>query len=276
MHTKLEDDWPDILTKARFGQGVEFFALSKTTGVSVERLNRLFRGEYDEAALTAVATALGLVPDRLDRIAREEYHPDPGPIPECFKMFTSSFGGIMDVNCYLVADPRTGQAALFDTGTDPEPVFECVRQNRWTPDTIYLTHSHRDHIACLRRIVNRWKCPVRVHRRASLPETSPVEWGDFFSLGILTITARQTTGHAADGTTFVIDGLDRPVAIVGDAVFAGSMGGGKISYEEALETNRQNILSLPPDTLLCCGHGPLTSVAQEIRNNPFWGTSREA
>ena len=70
--------------------------------------------------------------------------------------------------------------------------------------------------------------------------------------------------------TYVIDGLDRPVAIVGDAIFAGSMGGGMISYEDALRTNREKIMTLPDDTVLCSGHGPLTTVGEEKKNNPFF------
>ena len=79
-----------------------------------------------------------------------------------------------------------------------------------------------------------------------------------------------TSGHSVGGTTYVIEGLERPVAIVGDAMFAGSMGGGKISFQDALENNRTKILSLPGNTVLCPGHGPLTSVAEEKAHNPFF------
>ena len=68
----------------------------------------------------------------------------------------------------------------------------------------------------------------------------------------------------------LIDGLERPIAIVGDAIFAGSMGGGMISYEDALRTNREKIMTLPDDTVLCPGHGPLTTVGREKKNNPFF------
>jgi glyoxylase-like metal-dependent hydrolase (beta-lactamase superfamily II) len=67
-----------------------------------------------------------------------------------------------------------------------------------------------------------------------------------------------------------VRGLARPVAIVGDAIFAGSMGGGGISYADALRTNREEILSLSDDTIVCPGHGPMTTVGEEKRNNPFF------
>jgi glyoxylase-like metal-dependent hydrolase (beta-lactamase superfamily II) len=60
------------------------------------------------------------------------------------------------------------------------------------------------------------------------------------------------------------------VAIVGDSIFAGSMGGGNVSYGDALKNNIEQILTLPPDTVLCPGHGPLTSVGEELKNNPFF------
>jgi len=63
---------------------------------------------------------------------------------------------------------------------------------------------------------------------------------------------------------------DGEVAVVGDAIFAGSMGGGLVSYADAIHNNRDKILSLPDDTILCPGHGPLTSVGEEKLHNPFF------
>jgi glyoxylase-like metal-dependent hydrolase (beta-lactamase superfamily II) len=70
--------------------------------------------------------------------------------------------------------------------------------------------------------------------------------------------------------TYVVTGSYRPIAVVGDALFAGSMGGGSVSYEDALQTNRGEIFSLPDSTTLCPGHGPMTSVAEEKEHNPFF------
>ena len=72
------------------------------------------------------------------------------------------------------------------------------------------------------------------------------------------------------GTTYAVSGLARPVAVVGDAMFAGSMGGGKVSYADALRTNREHILSLPDETIVCPGHGPMSSVGEEKGHNPFF------
>ena len=50
------------------------------------------------------------------------------------------------------------------------------------------------------------------------------------------------------------------------------MGGGNVSYKDALDTNREKILTLPDDTIICPGHGPLTTVANEKANNPFFAS----
>jgi hydroxyacylglutathione hydrolase len=95
----------------------------------------------------------------------------------------------------------------------------------------------------------------------------------FFDTGAdasLQIETRQTSGHSKGGITYVITGLSMPVAVVGDSIFASSMGGGMISYEDALRNNLENILTLSDNTILCPGHGPLTTVGEEKAHNPFF------
>ena len=91
-----------------------------------------------------------------------------------------------------------------------------------------------------------------------------------WNLGALSIEPRLTSGHTAGGTTYVVTGLSRTLAIAGDAIFAGSIGGPNVSYADALEGIRTQILSLPDDTVICSGHGPLTTVGEEKANNPFF------
>jgi glyoxylase-like metal-dependent hydrolase (beta-lactamase superfamily II) len=70
--------------------------------------------------------------------------------------------------------------------------------------------------------------------------------------------------------TFVATGLARPIAIVGDSLFAGSMGGGTVSYKDAVRNNLEKILTLPDETIICPGHGPMTSIGEEKKHNPFF------
>ena len=138
-------------------------------------------------------------------------------------------------------------------------------------DAIFLTHTHRDHIACLDELSKGAGNPsVYVHEMEAIDGCESITEGFSYSCGSISLSALHTHGHALGGMTYVIDGLERPIAIVGDAIFAGSMGGGMISYEDALRTNREKIMTLPDDTVLCPGHGPLTTVLEEKTNNPFF------
>jgi glyoxylase-like metal-dependent hydrolase (beta-lactamase superfamily II) len=100
--------------------------------------------------------------------------------------------------------------------------------------------------------------------------TQLFDYGTTFQLGELEIETRQTTGHSRGGVTYIIHGLAKPVAIVGDALFASSMGGGVVSFTDALKTNREQIFTLPEDTIICPGHGPMTTVGEEKAHNPFY------
>jgi glyoxylase-like metal-dependent hydrolase (beta-lactamase superfamily II) len=106
--------------------------------------------------------------------------------------------------------------------------------------------------------------------REALKGAESFEVGQSFRLGNLSIETRLTSGHAVGGITYVIRGLAHPVAVVGDALFAGSMGGAAHAYTEALRNNREQILTLPEETVLCPGHGPLTTVGEQKFANPFF------
>jgi glyoxylase-like metal-dependent hydrolase (beta-lactamase superfamily II) len=105
------------------------------------------------------------------------------------------------------------------------------------------------------------------------PVAQRLQPGEAFQVGGLQITHRETPGHAEDGVTYLVTGWPDnapPVAVVGDTIFAGSMGNGNGAWDLAKQKIKDEILSLPPETLLCPGHGPLTTVAEETAHNPFF------
>jgi len=188
------------------------------------------------------------------------------------RVFTTADDG-MTVNCYLVWDEATRDAALFDTGFDAQPVLNCIAENQLQLRHIFITHSHYDHVEALPKIRKAWP-KARLH---SGSKTAPVDQrnksSEIVHLGGLRITHRETPGHAEDGVTYLIGNWqeDAPhVAVVGDAIFAGSIGRGNQSWELARQKVREQILTLPPGTLICPGHGPLTTVAEEREHNPFF------
>lgn len=177
----------------------------------------------------------------------------------------------MTVNAYLVWDPGSREAVIFDSGADATPLLNLVRKHRLEVRGILLTHAHGDHVAALGRLREEFPSVVPViHGQERLTGADAFREGSKWRFGALRVEARLTPGHSPGGTTFVVRGLGRPVAVVGDALFAQSIGGVRGDWEVALAAIRQNILQLPAETVLCPGHGPMTTVAEERRHNPFF------
>jgi len=272
MPIPLEDNFADIIGKAQRGLDLSDSVLASRSGQPVATIQALRAGQFDAAAARAVAPILGLNPRALVEMGRNTYAPAPiGPF-EGLAQFNTVFGEIT-VNAYLVWDPTTRDAAAFDTGSDCTPIVENLHSQGLTLRYIFLTHTHGDHIFDLDRLKQHTGAPAFVSSREPLQGAESIEPGREFPLGFLRIGTRLTWGHSRGGITCVIDGLPRPVAVVGDALFAGSMGGGMVSYADALRTDREEIFSLPDNTILCPGHGPITTLAEEKTHNPFFAAS---
>jgi glyoxylase-like metal-dependent hydrolase (beta-lactamase superfamily II) len=140
---------------------------------------------------------------------------------------------------------------------------------------ILLTHTHSDHVADLPRLREETGAHVFAPARESVPGAESIEEGKRFRQGEIDIESRLTWGHSPGAMTYVVTGLARPIAIVGDSLFAGSMGGGNVSYEAAVQNNLEKILTLPDETIICPGHGPMTSVGEEKAHNPFFAGKTE-
>jgi hydroxyacylglutathione hydrolase len=173
----------------------------------------------------------------------------------------------MTVNAYLIWDPASREAAVFDTGATADPLLAKLRELGLTLKYLFLTHTHPDHVADIDALA---APEILISERETHPTAKTFSPGATWQLGALTIESRSTWGHSKGGTTFVVRGLAHPVAIVGDALFASSMGGGAVSFVDALSTNRKEIFSLPDDTVIAPGHGPLTTLAEEKAHNPFY------
>jgi hydroxyacylglutathione hydrolase len=265
----LEDNFTDILGKAQRGRRMADEELARRAGISAAQLKDAKSGRIDDAVVRSLASALHLGPDALVASARRAWQPkDQGPV-DGFAMFTTPFGD-MTVNAYLVFDSKTRQAAAFDTGADAEPMLQFIRDHKLTLELILLTHTHTDHVFDLDRLKKATGANAFVSDREPLSGANPFPEGKTFTLGALTIETRRTSGHARGGITFVVTGLAQRFAVVGDALFAGSMGGGMVDYDEALHTNRASSFTLPDDTIVCPGHGPLTTVGEEKLHNPFF------
>jgi hydroxyacylglutathione hydrolase len=271
----LEDHLGDIIRKARKAANVTPESAAQAAGLSADELTAL---ESSGTAVkpvnyAALAAVLKLNGAKLERIAKG-WLPSPKDTSTWreFRMISTEQGG-NTVNCYLVWDEVSREAALFDTGWSAEPIFKIIDEEQVQLKHLFLTHTHEDHIAAMGAIRERFP-KLFIHTDSkNAPVAHKNRRNDCVHLGSLRITNRETPGHAEDGVIYLIGNWpeDAPhVGIIGDTIFAGSMATGFCSWEQLKERVQSQIFSLPPDTLLCAGHGPLTTVAEEKENNPFF------
>lgn len=275
MAAALEDHVGDVLRKARRAANLDAAAAAGAAGVTEAAWNQIESTGAGCPSLNfpGVAAALGLSAPKLQQLAN-------GWVPESrdlatwreLRVFPTTQGG-NTVNCYLVWDEVTREAAAFDTGWEAVPILRGVEENGLVLKHLFLTHLHEDHVAGMEALRERHP-KVHLHANSkNVPPQHRTRANDFIHLGSLRITNRETPGHAAEGVIYVIGTWpdDAPhVAIVGDTLFAGSIATGFQSWATLKERIQSQIFSLPAETLLCPGHGPLTTVAEEKAHNPFF------
>ena len=265
----LEDNVGDIIGKAQRGLGISDTELAEKARVSSEKIRQLREGDFDEPALLRVAPVLGLAGRALCDLANGEWQPKKIDERDYLAQFNTNYHD-MAVNAYLVWDPASRVAAAFDTGADCSEMVRSANRQKLTVKLILLTHAHADHVADLPRLREETGGQVFTPAREPVPGAESIEERKRFRLGKLEIDTRLTWGHSRGGMTYVVTGLAWPIAIVGDSLFAGSMGGGNVSYDDALQNNLEKILTLPDETIICPGHGPMTTVGEEKAHNPFF------
>ena len=202
--------------------------------------------------------------------------------------------GPIQANCALLGDADAGELVIIDPGEEAEKIADHVRTSGLRPTMILHTHGHLDHVggtAELARLIG-GKLPLGLHpdeidlyRNAPMQaqmfglevEAPPepdlmLRHGETVAVGGLELEVRHTPGHSPGGVCFVLSGAAEPVVIVGDVLFAGSIGrtdlmGGSFPVLE--QSIREQLYTLPDDTRVVCGHGPDTTIGRERASNPF-------
>ena len=269
MAIALEDNFTDVIGKAQRGLRISDSELAQRAGLSPAQMRELREGKIDNDALEKIAPVLCLNANALVELAADKWKPDSLENFDGLAQFSTDYGS-MAVNSYLVWDLEGKHAAAFDTGADCREMLRLATRANLTIKMILLTHAHSDHVADLPRLREETGAQVFAPAREPVPGAERIEEGKRFRLSKINIEARLTWGHSPGGITYVVNGLARSIAIVGDSVFAGSMGGGNVSYDDALRNNLEKILTLPDETIICPGHGPITSVGEEKKHNPFF------
>jgi len=286
----LEDGFADIIGKARFGKGVSLSELARRSLISETRITALENEvKPSQGEITSLGSLLGLDVKKLRGISEHSWKPTLSPpyILDTDKKASVDMIHVIDgkignypVNGYIFIDWKRGECVLFDTGYSADKVITFLKENSIRLLAICLTHAHPDHIGGVQEIQGYTNVPVYLHidemiGKIDLKSRIYIEEKMTIKVGRFTAMARLTPGHTDGGVSYFMDlqtEIPRTIAFVGDALFAGSIGKAKSSetYKTLLDSVQNVILSYPPSTLLFPGHGPVTSVEEEHKYNPFF------
>jgi hydroxyacylglutathione hydrolase len=194
-------------------------------------------------------------------------------------------------NCTLLWCAATKRAVVIDPGGDLPNIVRAIAQAAVTVEKIWLTHGHIDHVGGAAELKAKLDVPIEgPHRNdlfllenvlesarmfgiANAANVTPDRWlneGDQVQVGELTFDVLHCPGHSPGSVAFI--NTDQHLAIVGDVLFAGSIGrtdlpGG--SQQQLLKSIRDKLLPLDDDVTVLNGHGPVTTIGRERATNPF-------
>lgn len=197
--------------------------------------------------------------------------------------------GQLDVNCYILACNDTKEAAIIDPGGHAAEILDAVKKLGLRPKYIICTHGHADHIGAVEQVKKATGAQVLIHQADAhmltdaqknlsaflgenivlAPADRLLKEGDRVQVGKLELKIINVPGHTPGGICILVD----DIVFSGDALFARSIGrsdfpGG--NHNDLINGIKEKIFTLPPDTKVYPGHGPDTTVGDEIRHNPFF------
>lgn len=196
-------------------------------------------------------------------------------------------------NCSILWDPITRRAAVVDPGGDIDDILAAVTAKQLTVEKLLLTHGHIDHVGGTAALAARLNVPIegpqcddafwldqlpeqcRTFGFPATPALTPDRWleeGDTVTVGSLTLDVLHTPGHTPGHICFI----DKPgkLAIVGDVLFAGSIGRTDFprgNHAALINAIRTKLFPLGDDFEFIPGHGPTSTFGEERRNNPYVG-----
>lgn len=189
-------------------------------------------------------------------------------------------GGYME-NCYIVYDEKTLKGFIVDPGDEGNLIKNYIEGNNIKLEFILLTHGHIDHVGASDFISKAFNLPVYISKtdmeyinrgemvfgKIKEPDFY-LSGGDIIDFNGKDIKVIETPGHSEGHVSFLLDNH----LFSGDVLFENSIGrfdlpGG--NYNTLINTIKNKIVVLPDDTIVYTGHGNITTVGKEKRNNPF-------
>lgn len=199
--------------------------------------------------------------------------------------------GAIQENCYLIYNNQS--LLIVDPGDDAKKIESAIDELNVNPEAILITHAHYDHIGAVDEIRDRYNIPVYISpieqswltdpqlnlsglaRHDDMADVTAREAEfefknyDTYTIGDMTFKVVPTPGHSPGSVSFIFDDF----VVCGDALFRGSVGRTDLPFGDSqtlLSGIKAELFTLPDEFKAYSGHGPVTSIGREKRENPFF------